>query len=108
MIEKIELSKNGTYYHQIDVLSTLIELKSIFGEPENYFEKSYYNFCCEVITIDADGNTIKEPFTLYDYKEPFAPLDDEMFEWHIGTLEKNVAERVKLEIENKLSEIRNR
>jgi len=108
MIAKSELSMNGTSYHQIDVKASLIELKSIFGEPETWFDKSYYNFSCEVVTIDADGNSLKEPFTLYDYKEPFAPLADEMFEWHIGTLEKNVAERVKLEIENKLSEIRNR
>ena len=108
MIAKSELSMSGTSYHQIDVSATLIELKSIFGEPETWMEKSYYVFRCEVITIDADGNTLKEPFTLYDYKEPFAPLDDELFEWHIGTLEKNVAERVKLEVENKLSEIRNK
>jgi hypothetical protein len=105
MIAKSDLSMSGTSYHQINVLATLNELKALFGEPDS-FDKSFYNFRCEIITIDADGDSMKEPFTLYDYKEVRPPQDEELFEWHIGTHEKSVAAKIKLEIEKSLEKIR--
>lgn len=81
--------------------TTLETLTDIFGQPQSWDEGDKVT---TEWTIVFDDGTIA---TIYDWKryELGAPALDEMYEWHIGGVNKTAVEYVTAVLDKKLAEV---
>ena len=88
-------SSEGTSFHNSTVSCSVLTLKKILGEPvyECNDGSNKTNFDWEMETDNGDI------FTVYDWKEYRTLKEDEIIQWHIGGMSKQITEQAKHEIE---------
>jgi hypothetical protein len=79
-MKKMEISSNGTSFHNVTIKTSVNELIRVLGNPDDDSntgeDKVNFEWICETI----DGDVV----TIYDYKE-YRMIDvDEEIEFHLG------------------------
>jgi hypothetical protein len=93
-MKKTLKSANGTSFHDTTIKSSVLTLTKILGEPHYSGNdgNDKTNFEWQMETDNGDV------FTVYDWKE-YRPLNEnEIIEWHIGGINKNITETAVREI----------
>ena len=87
---------SGTSFHNTTITTTVTKLKKLIGNPYgNNTGEDKVNFVWDCETEDGDV------FTIYDWKEYREISEDELIEFHIGAISKQISEQAKQEINDK-------
>jgi len=97
-MKKTTKSAGGTSFHDSTFDCSVSTLRKVLGEPvyECNDGSDKTNFDWEMETDNGDV------FTVYDWKEYRALKEDEIIQWHIGGMSKQITEQAKHEIESGL------
>jgi len=97
-MKKTTKSAGGTSFHDSTFDCSVSTLRKVLGEPvyECNDGSDKTNFDWEMETDNGDV------FTVYDWKEYRALKEDEIIQWHIGGMSKQITEQAKHEIELEL------
>jgi hypothetical protein len=94
----------GTSYHGHEFLSTIEELKQVFGKPDAIGDKDdkvQFEWILELEISNSLGTIA--PITIYDWKEFRDYHEAEYIRFHIGGHSGNITELAKIEIQNVLN-----
>jgi len=85
---------DGTSFHDTTINCSVSTLKKVLGEPQyecnDGSDKVNFDW-----TMETDEGDV---FTVYDWKEYRSLNENEMIEWHIGGMSKQVTEQARREI----------
>ena len=98
----------GTSWHGNEFLSTVEEIKKVFGEPDivgDKDDKVQYEWILDLEISNSLGTSAV--ITIYDWKEYRNYHEDEFIRFHIGGLSENITQLAQIEIENVLNLFRN-
>ena len=98
----------GTSWHGNEFLSTVEEIKKVFGEPDivgNKDDKVQYEWILDLEISNSLGTSAV--ITIYDWKEYRDYHEDEFIRFHIGGHSSKITELAQIEIENVLNLFRN-
>lgn len=85
-----EQDPSGTYFVAI-FKTTFAKLVEKIGKPSVYYgDKTFYEWYLETEEGDV--------FTIYDWKESFAPSKNMPYEWHIGAKSEEVGKKAVAEL----------
>ena len=98
----------GTSWHGNEFLSTVEELKQIFGNPDavgHKNDKVQYEWILDLEISNSLGTSAV--ITIYDWKEYRDYHEDNYIRFHIGGHSSKITELAQIEIENVLNLFRN-
>ena len=98
----------GTSWHGDYVISTVEELRTIFGPPDlvgGKTDKVQFEWLLDLEVSNSLGTSAV--ITIYDWKEYRNYHEESFIRFHIGGLTSNITELAQAEIENVLNLFRN-